>query len=109
MNAIYLMGAIIGEVIGTSALKASDGLSRLGPSLIVIAGYTVAFVGLSLAIRTIPVGVAYAVWAGVGVVLIALISYLVFGQKLDLGAVVGIALITAGVIVVNLFSHSVRH
>jgi small multidrug resistance pump len=106
---VYLAVAILGEVIGTSALKATEGFTRLWPSLGVIAGYGVAFFFLSLSLKTIPVGVAYAIWAGVGTALIALIGWAVLGQKLDAPAVIGIALIVAGVVVMNLFSDAARH
>lgn len=106
---VFLAVAIVSEVIATSALKASDGFSRLAPSVIVIAGYATAFYFLSLTLRTIPVGVAYAIWSGAGVALIALIAWVVFGQRLDLPGAVGILLIVAGVAVLNLFSKSVPH
>jgi len=99
----------VAEVIATSALKASDGFTRLGPSLFVVVGYAVAFYFLSLTLRTMSVGVAYAIWCGAGIILIALIGWLVLGQKLDLPAILGMALIVAGVAVINLFSSSVRH
>lgn len=104
---LLLSVAIVAEVIATSALKASDGFSRLGPSLVVVAGYGVAFYCLALTLRSIPVGIAYAVWSGVGIVLISVIAWFAFGQKLDVPAIVGIALIVAGVLVLNLFSKSV--
>ena len=103
---LFLAGAIVCEVIGTSALKASEGFSRLLPTLVVVIGYGIAFYLLSLTLRSIPVGVAYAVWSGAGVALIALIGWLVFGQRLDAPALVGIGLIVAGVLVLNLFSRS---
>lgn len=106
---IFLAIAIVSEVIGTSALKASDGFSRLWPSVLVVLGYAVAFYCLSLTLRTIPVGVAYAVWSGLGVVLITLVAWLFLDQKLDLPALIGMALIVAGVLVMNLFSRSVAH
>ncbi len=106
---IYLTVAIFSEVIATSALKATEGFSRLGPSLIVVAGYAAAFFFLSLTLRTIPVGIAYAVWAGAGVALIALIGWLFLGQNLDTPAIIGLALIVAGVVVINVFSRSVTH
>ncbi|GAB5534088.1 MAG: SMR family transporter [Rubricoccaceae bacterium] len=109
MNYVYLGAAIIAEVIGTSALKASDGFSRLGPSALVVLGYGTAFYFLSLTLRTIPVGVAYAIWSGVGVTLITVIGWLAFEQKLDLAALVGIGLIVAGVVVINAFSKSLTH
>ena len=101
---IFLSIAIVCEVIGTSALKASDGFTRLWPSVIVIVGYAAAFYFLSLTLKTIPVGVAYAVWAGAGVALIALIGWLYFGQRLDAPAIIGMLLIVAGVVVLNVFS-----
>ena len=106
---LYLIVAIILEVIGTSALKMTDGFTRLVPSLVSLAGYGLAFFFLSLTLRTMPVGVVYALWSGTGVVLIALIGSFFFGQRLDLPAVVGMALIVAGVLVVNLFSRTVGH
>ncbi|WP_194722138.1 DMT family transporter [Noviherbaspirillum malthae] len=109
MNWIFLSVAIIAEVIATTALKASDGFSRLGPSVLVVAGYGIAFYCLSLTLRTIPVGIVYAVWSGVGIVLITLIAWLLYGQKLDAPALFGIGLIIAGVIVLNVFSRSVTH
>ncbi len=108
-NWLFLFVAIFAEVIATSSLKASSGFSRLGPSLLAVAGYGVAFYCLSLTLRTIPVGVAYAIWSGVGIVLVTLIAWLIFGQKLDLPAVAGMALIIAGVVVLNLFSKSTVH
>ena len=107
MSYVYLAVAIVAEVIGTSALKASEEFTRLVPSIVVVAGYAIAFFFLSLTLRTIPVGIAYAIWAGCGIVLVALVSYALFGQKLDAPAMVGIGLITAGVVVVNVFSGSV--
>jgi small multidrug resistance pump len=106
---IFLSVAIVMEVAATSALKASDGFSRLWPSLIVVAGYGAAFFFLSLTLRTIPVGVAYAVWAGAGIALIALISWLIFGQTLDIPAIIGLLLIVAGVVVINAFSKTISH
>jgi len=108
-NWIYLMIAIVAEVIATSALRASNGFERVLPSVIVVVGYSAAFYFLSMTLKTIPVGVAYAVWSGVGIVLISAVGWVMFGQKLDLGAVVGIALIAAGVIVLNVFSRSSAH
>ena len=105
----YLLTAIVAEVIATSALKASDGFSRLWPSVITVAGYTVAFYCLSLTLRTIPVGIAYAIWSGLGVVLITIAAWVLFGQKLDLPALIGMGLIVAGVVVMNVFSKAVGH
>ncbi len=109
MNWIYLSIAIISEVLATSALKSSMGFSRLLPSTVVVVGYATAFYCLSLTLRTIPVGIIYAIWSGVGIVLISLAGIIVFGQKLDIAAMIGIALIAIGVIIINVFSKSVVH
>jgi small multidrug resistance pump len=109
MNWIYLLLAIVAEVIATSALKESDGFTRLGPSLVVLIGYAAAFYLLSLTFRMMPVGVVYAIWSGVGIVLISLVGWIVFRQNLDAPALVGIGLIIAGVAMINLFSKSVLH
>ena len=106
---LFLSMAILAEVIGTSALKASDGFSKFWPSMIVICGYGVAFYFLSLTLRVIPVGVAYAVWSGVGIVLITLTGWLFFDQRLDFPAILGITLIVAGIAVMNAFSKVVPH
>ncbi len=106
---LILSIAIISEVIATSALKASDGFTRLLPSVIVVVGYGIAFYCLALVLRTLPVGVVYAIWSGVGVALIALVGWLLYGQTLDLPAIVGIGLIVAGVAVLNVFSKTVAH
>lgn len=109
MNWSYLALAIISEVIATSALKASDGFTRLYPSLAVVFGYGLAFFFLSLTLRTIPVGIAYAVWSGAGVVLVSLVGWLVFDQVLDAPALMGIGLICAGVFVLNVYSSASPH
>lgn len=106
---LVLGGAIVAEVIATSALKASDGFSKLAPSLITVTGYLIAFYLLSLTLRTMPVGVAYAIWSGVGTILIGAVAWIFYGQKLDLAAVIGMGLIVAGVIVLNVFSKSAAH
>lgn len=106
---LYLSFAIVAEVIATSALKASDGFTRPWPTTIVVLGYGAAFYFLSLVLKTVPVGVAYAIWGGAGIVLIALIGWLVLKQPLDLPAVVGIGLIVAGVAVIQLFSTATPH
>lgn len=106
---IYLSAAIISEVIGTSFLKSTGGFTRLAPSLIVLVAYVASFYFLSLTLRTLPLGIAYAVWAGTGVALIALVGFALFGQKLDAPAVIGILLIISGVVVINVFSKSVGH
>lgn len=109
MSYLYLTAAIISEVIGTSALKASNEFTRLVPSLVTVAAFVSAFWFLSLSLRTIPVGIAYAIWSGVGIVLISVIARVLFGQKLDAPAMIGMALIVAGVLVINLFSKSSAH
>jgi small multidrug resistance pump len=101
--------AIVSEVIATSALKASDGFSRLVPSAIVVVGYAVAFYFLSLTLKTVPVGVAYAIWSGAGIALITLIGWVLFGQRLDAPALIGMALIVAGVVVMQVFSRTAAH
>lgn len=103
---LLLFFAILSEVIATSALKASDGFSRFWPSAIVVAGYSVAFYLLSLTLRTLPVGVAYAVWSGVGLALITVTAWVLYGQKLDAAAIIGMLLILAGVVVINAFSRT---
>lgn len=109
MGYLYLSISIIMEVIATSALNSSDGFTKLGPSIIVVVGYGIAFYCLSLVLRTIPVGVAYAIWAGLGIVLIALVGAVFFKQYPDLPAIIGIVLILAGVILINVFSKTVSH
>jgi small multidrug resistance pump len=109
MKWVFLSIAILAEVIATSALKSSDGFSKIIPSVIVIAGYGIAFYFLSLTLKTIPVGIAYAIWSGFGITLISIIGYFIYKQSLDLSAIIGILLIIAGVIVINLFSKSVPH
>jgi small multidrug resistance pump len=106
---VALAIAIISEVIATSFLKASDGFSKLWPSVIVIVGYASAFYFMSISIKSIPVGVTYAIWSGAGIVLIALVGWLVLGQKLDWPALLGMSLIAAGVLVIQLGSNSVGH
>ncbi len=109
MPYLYLSCAILAEVIATTALKSSHGFTRLGPSLVTAVGYGVAFYCLSLTLRTVPTGVAYAIWSGVGIVLIAGLEWLLRGQKLDAPALAGMALIVAGVAVMNLFSKTLPH
>ncbi len=104
MSYLYLAAAIIAEVIGTSSLKASDGFTRLVPTIVVCVAFAAAFFFLSLALRTIPVGVAYAIWSGAGTALIVLAGAIVFRQAPDLPAIVGIGLIIAGVAILNLGS-----
>jgi small multidrug resistance pump len=109
MHWIYLSIAIVAEVIATTALKAAAGFTRPLPSLIVVTGYAIAFFCLSLTLRSVPIGIAYAIWSGVGIVLVSVAAWLLFGQRLDLPALLGIALIMAGVLVINLWSKSVTH
>ncbi|WP_425466910.1 DMT family transporter [Paraburkholderia dinghuensis] len=110
MNAwTWLVVAIIAEVVATSALRASNGFTRLVPSLIVVAGYALAFYGLALTLTTIPVGIVYAVWSGVGIVLITLVAMALYRQVPDLPAVLGLGLIVAGVVVLNVFSKMEAH
>lgn len=108
-GAIYLGIAIVGEVIATSFLRASAGFTQLVPSIVVVVGYCVTFYFFSLALQTIPVGIGYAIWSGVGIVLVSIIAYFAYGQVLDLPALIGIGLILAGVLVINLFSQSAAH
>lgn len=103
----YLSIAIVAEVIGTSFLKQAEGFTRLAPSLVVAVAYAVAFYFLALTLRTMPVGIAYAVWSGVGIALIALIGFVFLGQTLDAPALLGIGLILAGIVLINAFSSSV--
>lgn len=102
MQWLYLAIAIVCEVIATSALKASEGFTRLAPSVLVVLGYVVAFYCLSLTLRSIAVGIVYAIWSGVGIVLISLVGWLLFGQTLSWAAMLGMAFITVGVIILNL-------
>jgi small multidrug resistance pump len=105
----YLAIAVLAEVVATSALKASAGFTRPGPSLLVVSGYALAFYLMSLTLDTIPVGITYAVWSGVGIVLVTLVAWILYGQALDAPALLGLGLIVAGVAVLNLFAGSVAH
>ena len=109
MNWLYLAIAIMSEVVATSALKAAEGFTRLWPSLLVVIGYASAFYFLSLTLRTIPLGVAYAIWSGVGVALVSIVGWVIYHQSLSAGALVGILLIVSGVVVLNLSSTTVGH
>jgi small multidrug resistance pump len=106
---LLLFLAILAEVVATSALKASEGFSRLVPSLLVLVGYGVAFTCLSLTLKTLPLGVAYAIWSGVGTALVAVIGWLYYKQQLDPAAILGITLIILGAVVLNLFSKTGAH
>ena len=106
---VLLALAIVAEVVATSALKASAGFSKLGPSVVVVAGYCFAFYLLSMVMKSVPVGVAYAIWSGAGVVLIALVSIMLYRQIPDLAAIIGMGLIVAWVVILNLFSNMDVH
>lgn len=106
---LFLGIAIVAEVIATSFLKSAEGFTRLWPSVVVVTGYAIAFLCLSLTLRTIPTGVAYAIWSGAGIVLVSAIAWLFLGQKLDAPALLGMGLIVAGVLVINLFSKTAGH
>ncbi|MCH2093778.1 MAG: SMR family transporter [Rhodobacteraceae bacterium] len=109
MPYLLLTFAILAETIGTAALQASSQFTKMAPSLIVVISYALAFFLLSHALRYFPVGIAYAIWSGLGIVFISVIALAVFGQKLDLPAVLGIGLIIAGIVVINLFSKTATH
>jgi small multidrug resistance pump len=109
MHYLYLAIAIVGEVIGTSALQASNEFRRPGPSLLVVAGYACAFYFMSLTLKSMPVGVVYAIWSGLGVVLVGVAAAILYRQVPDRPAVLGMALIVSGVIVINVFSKTVSH
>ena len=109
MTYLYLAIAIVAEVIATSFLKSCDGFTRLWPSIVVLVGYAFAFYFLSLTLRSLSVGIVYAIWCGAGIVLVSIIAWSFFGQKLDVPAIIGIVLIIAGLAVINLFSKSVAH
>jgi small multidrug resistance pump len=111
LTAVYavLVAAIVFEVLGTSAMQAAQHFTRLVPTVTMVVCYAVAFYFLSWSLRYVPVGIAYAIWSGLGIVLISLVGYFAFGQKLDLPAIFGLGLIIAGVVVLNLFSKSTFH
>jgi small multidrug resistance pump len=109
MAYVYLVCAIIAEVAGTTALKASEEFTKPIPSIIVIAGYSISFYLLTLCLRTMNIGVTYAVWSGLGVVLVAIVGLVLYGERLDLAAVAGMGLIIAGVVVLNTMSKTVVH
>lgn len=108
-NYLYLVVAILFEVVATTALKETRGFTKLGPSLVSVAGYAFAFYFLSLPLRTMPVGIVYALWCAAGIVLITAIGWIWFRQALDMPALIGMGLIMAGVVVINLFSKTVVH
>ncbi|MBJ7553208.1 DMT family transporter [Marinomonas spartinae] len=109
MTYIILCLAIVCEVFATTSLKASDSFSKLGPTAMALIGYGVSFYLLSVVMRTLPTGITYAIWAGLGIVLISLFGYLFAGEKLDLAAWLGMSLIVIGVVIINLFSKAVSH
>lgn len=109
MHYLYLALAIVAEVTGTSALKASAGFTRLGPTMVVLGAYALSFFLLSLAVQRFPIGVLYAVWSGLGIVLIAIVGVIAYGERLDAAAVAGLFLIVGGVAVLHLFSETVSH
>ncbi|NSY38850.1 multidrug efflux SMR transporter [Leisingera sp. ANG59] len=106
---VYLIIAVAAETIGTTALQASQQFSRLGPSLIVLFAYAFSFYMMGLTLKYMPVGIVYAIWSGLGILLIAVIAFIVFGQKLDLPAVIGMVLIMSGIVIIHLFSKSSGH
>ena len=109
MAYLYLAIAILAEVIGTSALKASKEFTNLLPSLIVVVGYGIAFYFMSLALRTIPIGVTYAIWSGIGIVLIAIAGIFMYKEIPDLPAIIGMGLIIVGIVIIHVFSKTVGH
>ncbi|REC52725.1 QacE family quaternary ammonium compound efflux SMR transporter [Chryseobacterium piscium] len=109
MKYVFLSLAIILEVVGSSFMKASHGFTKLLPTVVTVVAYLVCFFFLSQALKSIPLGIAYAIWGGLGIVLTAIISVVVFKQSLDIPAIIGIILIVAGVVVMNFFSKSAAH
>ncbi len=109
MHYVYLFIAVLAETIGTTALQASQQFTKLGPSVIVVLAYGAAFYFMALTLKFMPVGIVYAIWSGLGIVLIAGIGFVIFGQKLDWPAVAGLALIISGILVINLFSKALTH
>ncbi|NOD63368.1 MULTISPECIES: multidrug efflux SMR transporter [unclassified Ruegeria] len=106
---LFLLLAVMAETIGTTALQASQQFTRFWPSVLVILGYGVAFYFLALTLKTMPVGIVYAIWSGLGIFLIAIIGFMVFGQKLDWPAVLGLSMILAGILIIHLFSKTAGH
>lgn len=105
----YLFFAVLAETIGTTALQASQQFSKFWPSVLVVVAYGIAFYLLGLTLRFMPVGIAYAIWSGLGIILIAVIGLVVFGQRLDLPALIGLALIISGILIIHLFSSTAGH
>ena len=106
---LILIVAVLFETIGTTALQASQQFSKLGPSIVVVLSYAISFFLLSVTLKFMPVGVVYALWSGMGIVFIAIIGLLVFGQRLDFAAVAGLAMIVGGIVVIHLFSNTTPH
>ena len=109
MTYLILFLAIVAEVIATTALKASDSFTKLGPTVVLVVGYAVSFYLLTIVMRSMPTGVTYAIWSGLGIVLISVFGYLFNNEKLDLPACLGMSLIVIGVVVINVFSKTVSH
>ncbi len=109
LHYVYLFLAVLFETIGTTALQASQQFTRAGPTLIVVLSYGLAFYLLGLTLKFMPVGIVYAIWSGLGIFFIACIGYLVFGQRLDLPAIIGLGLIVAGILVIHLLSNTTQH
>ena len=109
MHYLYLFFAVLAETIGTTALQASEQFTRLWPSVLVVVAYGLSFFLLSHTLKVMPVGIVYALWSGLGIIFIAIIGFVVFGQKLDLAAVAGLGLIISGILVINLLSNSTQH
>ena len=106
MSFLYLIIAIVAEVIATSAMKASDGFSQLSASIITVIGYAAAIYFLSLTMKTIPVGITYALWSGAGIILVSLVGFFYYKQHLDLAAVIGLVFMIIGILIIHLFSKS---
>jgi len=106
---LILIVAVLFETIGNTALQASQQFSKLGPSIVVVLSYAISFFLLSVTLKFMPVGVVYALWSGMGIVFIAIIGLLVFGQRLDFAAVAGLAMIVGGIVVIHLFSNATPH
>ena len=109
MAYLYLAVAILAETIATSTLKASEEFTKLVPSIIVLIGYGVSFYFMTLVLRTIPIGITYAIWSGIGIVFIAAVGAIIYKESLDLPAIIGMGLIIIGVVVIHLFSKTVSH
>ncbi|MCG1031757.1 QacE family quaternary ammonium compound efflux SMR transporter [Bacillus amyloliquefaciens] len=106
---IILFVAVLGEVVATTSLKLSEGFTKLVPSIVVVVGYAIAFYCLSITLKSIPLGIAYAVWSGLGIVTVSILGWLIFGQKLDTWALLGMFLIISGVLILNLLSKTAAH